>query len=63
MCALVFEVRNDELKKMVSRRWSPRPLTILAAETLRGERMCANSGRIHGDSVLECTDNGKERRR
>ena len=25
----------------------------LTAETLRGERMCANSGRIYGDNVQE----------
>ena len=24
---------------------------LMATETLRGERMCANSGRIYGDSV------------
>ena len=35
---------------------------LMATETLREERMCANSGRIYGDKVLECTDNGKERR-
>ena len=38
------------------------PLT--AIETLRGERMCANSGRTCGDNMettfRECTENGKE---
>ena len=56
--------QTTELSVMFKRAVSVRCVSVhvTATETLRGERMCANSGMIYGDSVEDMHRQRKRRR-